>query len=85
MKVIKKSELKDEQHKSRALTEKMIMQNCNSPFIVKMHYTFQTATKLYFIIDFVNGGELYSKLMKKVKISEKLTKFYASEILLALK
>lgn len=85
MKVIKKTELKDEEHKRRAMVEKMIMQECDSPFIVKLHYTFQTATKLYFILDFVNGGELYTKMLKKVKLGEKLTRFYACEILLALK
>lgn len=85
MKVIKKSELLNEEHKRRALIEKEIMQVCDSPFIVKLHYTFQTPKKLYYILDFVNGGELHTKLLKKIKFKESLTKFYAAETLLALK
>lgn len=67
------------------MVEKEIMRTCESPFIVKLHYTFQTATKLYFVLDFVNGGELHSKLIKKIKFNEKLTKFYVAEILMTLK
>lgn len=85
MKVIKKSTLRKESHKKRAITEKNIMQKCESPFIVKLHYTFQTDEKLYYILDFVNGGELHSKLLKKVRLKESLAKFYAAEILLGLK
>ena len=57
----------------------------NSPFIVKLHCTFQTHDKLYFILEYVNGGELNTKLIKAGKIKEELAKFYAAEILLALK
>ena len=85
MKVIKKTELKNENHKRRAITERKIMQMCNSPFVVKLHYTFQTADKLYYILDFVNGGELHSKLIKNIKFKESLAKFYTAEILLGLK
>ena len=85
MKVIKKSQLKNEESKTKIMTEKLIMRMCDSPFIAKLHYAFQTSTKFYFILDFVNGGELQSKLIEKNKFSEELTKFYASEILMALK
>lgn len=85
MKVINKSELENSEHKRRVMIEKEIMQYTDSPFIVKLHYTFQTAKKLYFILDFVNGGELHMKLIKEVKLKEKMTIFYVAEILLALK
>lgn len=55
-----------------------------SPFIVKLHYAFQTPDKLYFVVDFLNGGELYYHLRKKVKFNEKMARFYIAEILLAL-
>ena len=85
MKVIKKSQLKNEESKAKIITEKQIMRMCDSPFIAKLHYAFQTSTKFYFILDFVNGGELQSKLMEKYKFNEELTKFYGCEILMALK
>lgn len=84
MKVIKKHILNDDANRRRIYTEKDILQSVDSPFIIKLHYTFQTADKLYFILDFVNGGELYSKLTQKYKLGEKRAKFYAAEVLMAL-
>jgi serine/threonine protein kinase len=84
MKVIKKKEMKPEQ-KKRVQGEKKIMQECKSPFIVKLHYTFQTSTKLFYILDYVNGGELGTKMIKSGKLKEDLAKFYTAEILIALK
>jgi serine/threonine protein kinase len=51
---------------------------------VKLHYAFQSDNNLYFIIDFLNGGELYYHLRREQRFSEERTKFYAAEILLAL-
>lgn len=51
---------------------------------MKLHYAFQSDNNLYFIIDFINGGELYYHLRREQRFSEERTKFYAAEILLAL-
>lgn len=50
-----------------------------------MYYAFQTVDKIYFILDFVNGGELYTHMIKEEKFSEAKAKFYAAEIVIALK
>ena len=55
-----------------------------SPFIVHLHYAFQTDEKLYFIMDFLNGGELFWHLRNELKFCEKRARFYASEIIIAL-
>jgi len=60
------------------------LQKINSPFIVKLHYAFQTPTKLYFILDFLNGGELFHHLKQEGRFSEGRTRFYAAEIVLAI-
>jgi len=83
MKVIKKSINQIE--KGRIHVEKEIMTKCSSPFLVKLYWTFQTHDKLFFIQEYVNGGELNTKLIKAGKLKEDLTKFYAAEILLSLK
>lgn len=49
-----------------------------------MHYAFQTETKLYFVIDFLNGGELFSYLRKERKFSEERTRIYTAELVEAL-
>lgn len=51
---------------------------------MKLHYAFQTPDKLYFIVDFLNGGELFTHLKKSKKFTEERTKFYAAQIVLAL-
>ena len=60
------------------------MEKVNSPYIVALHYAFQNPDRLYFIMDFCNGGELFYHLRKEIRFSEKRTKFYAAEITLAL-
>lgn len=36
----------------------VLLKNVKHPFLVGLHYSFQTADKLYFVLDFVNGGEV---------------------------
>lgn len=62
----------------------MILERINHPFIVKLHYAFQTPERLYFVIDFLNGGELFFHLRKETKFNEVRVRFYAAEIILAL-
>lgn len=66
------------------IVERMILERINHPFIVKLHYAFQTPERLYFVIDFLNGGELFFHLRKETKFHEQRTRFYAAEIILAL-
>ena len=56
----------------------------SNPFIVKLHYAFQNPEKLYFVMDFLNGGELFYHLRKEGWFSEERTVFYSAEIVLAL-
>ena len=46
------------------VAERDILEKIDSPFIVKLHYAFQTPAKLYFVMDFLNGGELFYHLRK---------------------
>jgi len=55
-----------------------------SPFIVKLHYSFQTSTSLHLIMEYVPGGDLLTLLRSKRKFSEEETRFYAAEILVAI-
>lgn len=40
----------------------VLMKNIKHPFLVGLHYSFQTTDKLYFVLDYVNGGEVSSNL-----------------------
>ena len=54
--------------------------NLSHPFLVSLHYSFQTPEKLYFVLDYVNGGELFFHLTKERYFSEERARFYAAEI-----
>lgn len=60
------------------------MKALQNPFIVKLHYNFESETKMYFVIDFLAGGELFDHLRKDQRFSEERSKFIAAEIILAL-
>ena len=49
--------------------ERNILADVEHPFIVKLHYAFQTEGKLYLILDFLRGGDLFTRLSKEVRIS----------------
>lgn len=94
MKVLKKEQIASRnlwvKTKGKAITanwylaEREILEKIKNPFIVDLHYAFQTEEKLYFIMDFLNGGELFWHLRKDMKFSEKRTRFYAAEIVCAI-
>lgn len=83
MKVLKKATLKV-RDRLRTKTERDIMVSVRHPFIVKLHYAFQTEGKLYLIMDFLRGGDLFTRLSNEVMFTEQDVTFYLAEILLAI-
>ena len=47
--------------------ERNILAEVEHAFIVKLHYAFQTEGKLYLILDFLRGGDLFTRLSKEVR------------------
>uniref|UniRef100_A0A8C6VX13 Ribosomal protein S6 kinase n=1 Tax=Nothobranchius furzeri TaxID=105023 RepID=A0A8C6VX13_NOTFU len=83
MKVLKKATLKV-RDRVRTKMERDILVEVNHPFIVKLHYAFQTEGKVYLILDFLRGGDLFTRLSKEVMFTEEDVKFYLAELALAL-
>ncbi|KAJ9577924.1 hypothetical protein L9F63_025215, partial [Diploptera punctata] len=83
MKVLKKATLKV-RDRMRTKTERNILVDVQHPFIVRLHYAFQTEGKLYLILDFLRGGDLFSRLSQEVMFTEEDVKFYLAELALAL-
>ena len=84
MKSMKKDVLLEQNQVRCILTEKKILQNLNYPFLVGMVFCFQTEERIYFVMPFIRGGELYQHLRKSQYFSEEKTKFYAAIIGLSL-
>ncbi|KAK9239851.1 kinase-like domain-containing protein [Lipomyces kononenkoae] len=65
-------------------TERAILESIRHPFIVKLFYAVQDLHKLYLILEYAQGGELFSHLAAEKMLSENTVSFYAAELVLAL-
>jgi serine/threonine protein kinase len=84
IKVLKKSDLQRRNQVERTMTERRILGQVRHPFVVKMDYAFTSATKLFFVLEYCPGGELFYYLSKIGRFKEEAARFYASNVLLAL-
>jgi len=84
MKVLRKEAIIARKQVAHTRAEKSILQKIQHPFIVKLHFAFQTKDKLYMILDYINGGELFYHLKKEGRFPEIRVKFYAAEIVCAI-
>lgn len=65
-------------------SERDVMADCDSPWIVNLYYSFQDATKLYLIMEFLPGGDMMTMLIKYEIFTEDVTRFYIAQIVLAI-
>ncbi|XP_065061146.1 protein kinase C iota type-like [Rhopilema esculentum] len=85
MKVIKKDLVNDDEDIDWVQTEKHVFEIAsNHPFLVGLHSCFQTRSRLFFVIEFVNGGDLMFHMQKMKRLQEDHARFYAAEICCAL-
>uniref|UniRef100_A0A8C5G6K0 Ribosomal protein S6 kinase n=1 Tax=Gouania willdenowi TaxID=441366 RepID=A0A8C5G6K0_GOUWI len=86
MKVLKKAAIvqkaKTTEH---TRTERQVLEHIRqSPFLVTLHYAFQTQSKLHLILDYVSGGEMFTHLYQRDHFPEEAVRIYIGEIILAL-
>ena len=84
MKILRKERIMGQNLSKYALAERNILSLCDHPFIVKLNYAFQSATKLFLILEYCPGGDLAKHLNIEKKFEEERAKFYLCEVLLAL-
>jgi serine/threonine protein kinase len=80
MKVLKKASLVVHNHK----TERNILESLEHPYLVKLYHAFQTLDRLYLILTYAAGGELFTRLSEERMFSENVCRFYICELYLAL-
>ncbi|GAA0144452.1 protein modifying enzyme [Lithospermum erythrorhizon] len=83
MKVMKKESIIKNNHVDYMKAERDILTKVVHPFIVQLRYSFQTKSKLYLILDFINGGHLFYHLYRQRIFSEDQAMIYAAEIVSA--
>ena len=84
MKILDKSYIVKKNQVSHTQTERALLEKLKHPFIVRLNYAFQDSKKLYFLTEFLQGGELFFHLRKNSGYKEKAVRFYMAQILLAL-
>lgn len=83
MKVMRKDRIMEKNQGDYMKAERDILTKVVHPFIVQLRYSFQTKTKLYLILDFINGGHLFFQLYRQGTFSEELARVYTAEIVAA--
>ena len=84
LKELKKKSVIERNQVEHTKAERMIMEKISNPFLMKLHYAFQDDIKLFFVMDFLTGGELFFHLKNEHKLDESRTRFYAGEITLGI-
>ena len=78
MKSLRKDVILDYDQVESTKLEKEILMQADHPFLVGMSYVFQTEPKIFFVMRFVRGGELFMHLRNATRFPEERAKFYAA-------
>ncbi|KAM0702052.1 hypothetical protein Q7P35_010962 [Cladosporium inversicolor] len=84
VKVLKKAQVVKMKQVEHTNDERRMLQRCKHPFLITLWGTFQDSKNLYMVMDFIEGGELFSLLRKSQRFPNPVAKFYAAEVTLAL-
>lgn len=75
LKTIRKAHIVSRSEVTHTLAERTVLARINSPFIVPLKFSFQSTEKLYLVLAFVNGGELFHHLQREGRFSEDRSRY----------
>lgn len=84
IKVLKKQQVVKMKQVEHTNDERRMLKLVEHPFLIRMWGTFQDAKNLFMVMDYIEGGELFSLLRKSQRFPNPVAKFYAAEVVLAL-
>ncbi len=84
MKSIRKDIVIDNEQLDNLKLEKNILLSVSHPFLINMEYVLNSEFRIYFIMDFITGGELFKHLQDVKRFDDGRAKFYAAQVALAL-
>jgi tRNA A-37 threonylcarbamoyl transferase component Bud32 len=84
LKVLSKEFLNKQDQLKYAIAECNILKMITHPFIITLHYSFQTSSYLYFVLDYCDGGDLETHLAKRGLFEEKECRFFMAQLVLAI-
>eukprot|EP01135_Chromosphaera_perkinsii_P009560 Nk52_evm10s1810 gene=Nk52_evmTU10s1810 len=84
MKRMVKSEMLEREQVDHVRAEREILAEANNPWIVQLFYSFQDSKYLYFIMEFLAGGDMMTQLIKYDIFSDECARFYIAETICAI-
>ena len=84
LKTIRKQHIVASMEVDHTMAERTVLARVLNPFIVPLKFSFQLPEKLYLVLSFINGGELYFHLQKEGRFLMDRLRFYIAELLTAL-
>uniref|UniRef100_A0A3Q0RJZ6 cGMP-dependent protein kinase n=1 Tax=Amphilophus citrinellus TaxID=61819 RepID=A0A3Q0RJZ6_AMPCI len=84
LKVLKKRHILDTSQQGHILSERRIMMEVHSPFIIRLYRTFRDSKYLYMLLEACLGGELWSLLRDRGSFDDSTTRFYTGCVIEAL-
>ncbi|KAJ6255356.1 non-specific serine/threonine protein kinase [Anaeramoeba flamelloides] len=84
MKTLHKSLVADNQQISQTMSERNVLMRVNHPFMIGLKYSFQTLEKLYMVLDYAPGGEVFQHLKNAGRFAQSRACLYSAEIILGL-
>ncbi|EOA29736.1 hypothetical protein CARUB_v10012823mg [Capsella rubella] len=84
IKVLKKADMIRKNAVESILAERDILINVRNPFVVRFFYSFTCRDNLYLVMEYLNGGDLYSLLRNLGCLEEDIVRVYIAEVVLAL-
>lgn len=85
MKIMRKKEMLKKNQVAHIRAERDVLALADNPWVVKLHYSFHDEKNLYLVMEFLQGGDLMSILMKYDILTEDQTRFFIAETALAIK
>ena len=83
MKTLRKADVIRRNQVAHVKAERDILAEADNEWVVKLYYSFQDTDNLYFVMEYVPGGDLMALLIKRGIFSEELGQFYTAELVLA--
>ncbi|GMH16533.1 hypothetical protein Nepgr_018374 [Nepenthes gracilis] len=84
MKKLKKSEMLSRGQVEHVRSERNLLAEVASNYIVKLYYSFQDADYLYLIMEYLSGGDMMTLLMREETLTETVARFYIAQCVLAI-